>query len=86
MDSATYSEIGSFRDPPPILLSRLFDSYLWYITKSRKYGGGDDRSRKRIIARASARRFGDTGEALPCIDDENVRFGPILKEIALREI
>ncbi|WP_025123930.1 MULTISPECIES: hypothetical protein [unclassified Serratia (in: enterobacteria)] len=73
-------------DPLPILLSRLFASYLWYIAKSRKCGGNDDRSRKRIIARALARWFGDTGEALQCIDDENIRFCPILKEIALREI
>ncbi|WP_431225962.1 hypothetical protein ACQ86O_27470 (plasmid) [Serratia sp. L9] len=42
--------------------------------------------RKRIIARAPAQWIGDTDEALSCMDDENVSFGPALKEVALREI
>ncbi|MDQ9128521.1 hypothetical protein RDT67_19065 [Serratia fonticola] len=73
-------------DPPLILLSRLFASYLWYISRSLKSEGDDDRSQKRIIARAPAPGIGDTGEALSCMDDDNVSFGSILTEIALREI
>jgi hypothetical protein len=85
-DTTTYSVNGSCWDPLPILFSRLFASCLWYISKSRKHEDGDDRSRKRIIARAPAPGIGDTGEALFGMDDDNVSFGSILTEIALREI
>lgn len=85
-DATTYSACGSCWDPPPILSSRLFASCLWYIARSRKHDGGDDRSRKRIIARAPAPGIGDTGEALFGMDDDNVSFGSIVTDIALREI